>query len=187
MAIDGFVEIFNTIYIAKKLYDMEKYDLVTRNFYDVPCIDAYYENMYALIPDLFEYCYGRYFEYRGIELLVLSDPVIVDFYTLAGGYGRKQNISDDANPYISEAEEQVRKWLNFSYCLDWRLKGYTEPKRSFHSRLTLFIYQDDWVDMGCITYGLIEIYQWFSDACARLRDVLHKSKPAVTGERVIAA
>ena len=53
MAIDGFEEIFNTIYIAKKLYDMDKYDLVKRNFYDVPCIDAYYENMYALIPALF--------------------------------------------------------------------------------------------------------------------------------------
>ena len=190
MEIEGFAEIFNTIYIAKKLYDMDKYDLVERNFYDVPCLDAYYESMYALIPDLFEYCYGRYSERRGFELVVLSAPVIVDFYTLAGEYGRKHKVSDDANPYISEAEEQVRRWLDFSYCLDWKLEGHTEPKRPFHSRLALFLYQDDWVDVGCLAYGLIEIYEWFSDACVRLRDALHKNEPTVTqhpGEELIAA
>lgn len=172
MEIDGFEEILNTVYIAKKLYDMGKYDLVTRNFYDVLCLDTYYENMYGLISNLFAYYDSRYFEFRGIELHVLSDPVIVDFYTLAGEYGRKHKISDEMNPYIGEAEEQVRRQLNFSYCLDWKLKGYTEPKRPFHSRLALFIYQDDWVDLGCLAYGLIEIYEWFSDACVRLRDIL---------------
>lgn len=190
MAIEEFEEIFNTVYIAKKLYDMDRYDLVAGNFFDVLCLDAYYENMYGLIQELFSHCRCRYSEYQGIELYVLSDSVIVDFYTLAGKYGRKYEISDDMNPYIREAEEQVRRKLGFSYSLDWRLMGYTEPKRPFRSRLALFIYQDDWVDLGCLAYGLIEIYEWFSDACDRLRDMLHKNKPVVTQhlrEEVIAA
>lgn len=162
---------------------------MTENFYDEICLDAYFENMYRLIPELFEYSYSRYSEYRGIEFVVLSDPVIVDFYTLAGEYGRKHNIPDETNPYISEAEEQARSHLGFSYCLDWRLKGHTEPKRPFHSRLALFIYQDDWVDLGCLAYGLIELYEWFSDSCAQLRKILHKHTAAVTqqGEKEVIA
>ena len=190
MAIEDFEEIFNAIYIAKKLHDMDKYDLVTNNFCDVLCLDTYYESMYGLIPDLFAYYYSRYSEYRGIDFYVLSDSVIVDFYTLAGEYGRKYKISDEMNPYIREAEEEVRRQLGFSYCLDWRLMGYTKPKRPFHSRLALFIYQDDWIDPGCLAYGLIDIYEWFSDACERLRNILHKSKPVVTQylrEEAIAA
>ncbi|MCM1194219.1 MAG: hypothetical protein NC548_58765 [Lachnospiraceae bacterium] len=190
MEIEEFEEIFNTIYIAKKLYDIGRYDLVTQNFYDMVCLDAYYENMYSLIPELFAYYRSSYNEYRGMEIHVLSDPVIVDFYTLAGEYGRKHKIADEVNPYIKEAEQEVRRQLNFSYCLDWRLKGYTNPKRPFHSRLALFVYQDEWVDLGCLAYGLIEIYEWFSDACAHLKEILHEKEPAVVqylGGEVIAA
>lgn len=190
MAIEEFDEIFNTVYIAKKLFDMGRYDLVVQNFYDILCYDAYYENMYSLIPELFDYCRCSYSERRGVEIYVLSASVIVDFYILAGEYGRKQNIPDEENPYIKEAAEMVRRQLGFSYCLDWWLKGYTNPKRPFHSRLALFIYQDDWVDLGCIAYGLIEIYEWFSDACVRLKEILHEKKPVVLlhfGEVVIAA
>ena len=190
MEIEGFDEIINTIYIAKKLHDIGKYDLVNENFYDVLCYDAYFENMCGLIPSLFEHFHSRYSERQGMELHVMSDPVIVDFYKLAGEYGRERNISDEANPYISEAEEQARSWLSFSYCLDWKLIGYTEPKRPFQSRLVLFIYQDDWTDLGCLAYGLIEIREWFSDACARLKAALHKDEPAATPclrEEVMAA
>ncbi len=179
MAVEEFDEIFNMVYIAKKLFDIGRYDLVTQNFYDVLCYDSYYENMYSLIPELFVYYRSSYSERRGMEIHVLSDPVIVDFYTLAGEYGRKHKIADGVNPYIKEAEQEVRRQLNFSYCLDWLLKGYTNPKRPFHSRLALFIYQDDWVDLGCIAYGLIEIYEWFSDACVRLKEILCENKPTV--------
>ena len=40
MEIEGFDEIINTIYIAKKLHDIGKYDLVNENFFDVLCYDA---------------------------------------------------------------------------------------------------------------------------------------------------
>lgn len=189
MAVEGFDEIFNTIYIAKKLCDMGKYELVTESFFDGIDLDMYYENMYELISNLFTYYGGRYCENRCVELHVLSDPVIVDFYTLAGEYGRRHKIPDKDNSYIKAAEQEVHRQLDFSYCLDWILMGHTEPKRPFHSRLGLLIYQDDWVDLGCLAYGLIEIYDWFSDACSRLKDVLRENKSVVTRlrEEAVAA
>jgi hypothetical protein len=52
--IEGFDEIFNTVYIVKKLFDMGKYELVTENFCDSIDYEAYNENMYGLIPNLFQ-------------------------------------------------------------------------------------------------------------------------------------
>lgn len=173
MAINGFDEILNTICIAKKLYDMGKYELVEKSLYDVLDSDIYYENMYELIYHLFGYYYYQYYEKYCAELYVLSDPVIVDFYILAGKYGKKYNISEKNNPYIKQAEQQLQRQLDFSYCIEWKIMGYTEPKRPFHSRLVLFIYQDDWIDLSCLVYGLIEIYKWFSDACICLKDLLN--------------
>ncbi len=179
MEIEGFDEILNTVYIAKKLYDMDKFYLVKENFFDCLCYETYYESMYGLIPSLFEHCRSRYYEDRNLELHVLSAPVIEDFYKLAGEYGKRNNIPDEQNSYIKEAERQVRSQLNFSYCLDWKLMGHTEPKRKFHSRLGIFIYLDDWVDLGCLAFGLIEIYEWFEEACDELRDRLNGRKPVI--------
>ena len=55
MAVDGFNEILNTVYIAKKLHGMGKYELVTDSFFDSLDYDVYFENMCTLIPNLFEY------------------------------------------------------------------------------------------------------------------------------------
>ncbi len=178
MEVEGFDLIFNMIYIAKRLYDIGKYALVEENCGDFLDYDAYYENMYGLIPSLFEHYDCRYSEERGVELHVFSDPVIVDFFKLAGEFGKRNGVADKDNPHIKSAEWEVRRWLDFSYCIDWKLVGHTDPKRPFHSRLGVFIYQDDWADMGCLTYGLIEIYEWFSDACIRLKELLREEAAA---------
>ena len=47
MVIDGFDEILNTLYIAKRLYDMGRYEVVEANFFDIVDYDVYYENMYG--------------------------------------------------------------------------------------------------------------------------------------------
>lgn len=179
MVIDEFDEILNTVYIAKRLYDKGKYEVVTENFFDVLGYDAYYESMYGLIENIFAYHNCWYYERRGVELRVLSDPVIVDFYTLAGEYGRIHKIPDENNPYIKEAEQEAGRQLNFSYCLDWELMGHTEPKRPYHSRISIFLYTDDWVDPGWLACGLVEMYEWFSNACVRLREALHKDGTVV--------
>ena len=190
MVIDGFDEILNTLYIAKRLYDMGRYEVAEANFFDTVDYDVYYENMYGLIENIFENCYGQYYEKHGMEIHVLSDPVIVDFCVLAGEYGKAHKIPDEQNPYIQEARQEIGRHLNFSYCLDWRFMVHTEPKRPFHSRIGIFIYQDDYVDLGWLAYGLVEIYEWFSDACMQLRDILQKKKADVVklpGEEVMAA
>lgn len=171
MAIECFEEIFNVVYIAKRLYDIDKYELAEKNFFDVLEYDTYFEGMYSLIMELFEYCECNYFESRNVEVYIFSDPVIVDFYILAGEYGRYNGIPDSENPYIEDSYEQVRRRLNFSYCLDWMLMGHTEPIRPYHSRLGVFAYQDDFVDLGCLAYELIEIYSWFSEKCIELKSI----------------
>ena len=109
-----------------------------------------------------------------MEMFVVSDRVVEDFYVLSGEYGRRHKTADENNPYIREAQAQVRRHLGFSYCLDWQLMGHTEPKRPFHSRLAVFISMDDWgVDQGCLAFGLIEIYEWFADACNQLQGLLY--------------
>ena len=69
MVIDGF-EILNTLYIAKRLYDMGRYEVAEANFFDTVDYDVYYENMYGLIENIFENCYGQYYEKHGMEILI---------------------------------------------------------------------------------------------------------------------
>jgi len=172
MIIDGFIEIFNMVYIAKKLHEVGKGEIVSEKFGGTLSYDAYYENTYVLMDELFEYHSCHYHEYKNLELHVVSDPVIERFYVLAGEYGRQNNICDDENLYIKNARDEVRRWLDFSYCLGWTIAGHTKPKRKLHSRLGLFIYHDDHVDLGCLAYGLIEIFCWFEEQCEVLQDVL---------------
>ncbi len=185
MAIDRFDEILNTICIAKKLYDIGKYEIVEKSFCDVLDQDTYYENIYELMYHLFEYYCYQYYEKYCSELHILSDKNIVNFYILAGEYGKKYHICEEYNPYMKQAEEYVRKQLNFCYCIDWTIMVHTEPKRPFHSRIALLIYQYDWVDLYCLAYRLIEIYKWFSDACICLKNILNDTQ--YIREEVIAA
>jgi hypothetical protein len=180
MAIEGFSEIVSIVYIAKRLFDMGRYELVENSFFSAIDYDVYYENMYSLIGNIFEKHNCICSERRYAEYHILSDPVIADFYILAGEYGRHNGIPDEANPYILAAKQQARLQLNFSYCLDWSLVGHTKPRRKFHSRLRLEIPQDDYVDLGTLAHRLIELYDWFSKKCAELNNLL-------AGEEAMAA
>ena len=176
MSIEGADEIFDIIYIAKRLFDIGKYELVNASFSDLVEHDIYYENMLGLIENIFEHYKCHYYENRYMEIHVVSDPVIVDFYILAGRYGKRNNIADVDNPYIKEAEQIVINNLNISHCLDWMLMGYTEPKRPFHSRLGLFIsYDCDCLDFGTLACKLIEIYEWFANRCVELSNLLDET------------
>jgi hypothetical protein len=173
VAVDGFNEYFNTIYIAKKLFDMGKYELVTESFFDSLDLDTYYENMYTLIQNLFEYQDSRYYEHNGIELHIISDPVMVDFFMLAGKYGKRNNIPDAENPYIKAAQQETSDNLALCYCLDWKLMGHTDPKRPFHSRLGLFMSDGcGCLDLGVLAYKLLILYEWFANSCVELCNLL---------------
>ena len=170
MEVDGYDEIMHMFTIAKKLYDMGRYDIVKSCFSNVPDFDDYYFGMNCLVDSFFEYSTSKYYEYRNEELLVVSASEIVDFYVLAGEYGKINNIQDNANPYILDAQKEVSKSLTISHCMDWLLMGHTEPKRPFHSRIGIFISHDcGCADIGVIAYRLIELYEWYQQNCVELK------------------
>lgn len=172
MAIEGFDEILNTVCIAKKLYDLGKYDLVKNSFYDVIESDTYYENMFYMLENLFESQYIQFSDRRAVELRVMSDPVFKDFYRLAGEYGKRNNIADENNSYIKEAEKVINENLNCTYLVECKMMWYTDPNRNRRTRLGVFIYQDDWVDFGGLVYALLEVYEWFFNKCDDLKKLL---------------
>ena len=176
--IEAFNEIFNMVYIAKKLFDLEKYHLVSESFFDSLEYESYYENMYGLIENLFEHYRCSYYDHRCFELHIMSDPVIVDFYILTGEYGRNKNLTDDVNPYIQEAKEEVGEQLNIGHCVDWTVMGHTNPKRPFHSRIGITISHDcGCTDLGVLAYRLIEVYEWFKHKCDELNAKLAEFRP----------
>ena len=169
MDIDNFNEAVNMVYIAKKLYDLGRYELVEISFFDVLDYDSYYCGIYDLIGNLFEHSTSTFYEQRNFELYVLSAPVIVDFYTLAGEYGKLCGIPDNENTYIKNAKEEVAEQLTICYCMDWCLMAHTKPERPFHSRIGIFVDHDcGCCDMGVVAIRLIDIYEWFKDECAAL-------------------
>ncbi|MCM1060830.1 MAG: hypothetical protein NC452_11115 [Eubacterium sp.] len=185
MAIEGFDEIYNTVCIAKKLFDLEKYDLVKDSFYDTIDSDTYYENMFNLLENMFENQYIQFSDRRAIELRIMYDPVFTDFYQLAGEYGKRHHIADENNSYIKEAEKVINYNLNYTYSVECKMKWYTDPKRKHRTRLGVFIYQDDWVDFAGLVYALLEVYEWFSYKCNDLKKLLAAEEFA--GKEVIAA
>jgi hypothetical protein len=167
--IDGYNEIMNLIYIAKKLYDMGKYELVKKSFDDELDYDTYYQGMYELIFNLFEHTDCRYYDYKCMDFIVVSDPAIVDFYILAGEYGKLNNLPDSDNPYIINATNKVNGLLHLGHCVDWILMGHTNPKRPFHSRIGIMITHDcGCTDLGVLAYRLLLVYEWYIEQCDEL-------------------
>ena len=178
MEIEGFRDIINTIYIAKELYDMNRLEMVKTCFNDVLDYENYFEDMYSVISEVFEYFKCSFYEIKNMEMQIFSGPVIVDFYTLAGEYGKRHGISDDSNPVINEAHTKMRGLFDFSYSLDWKLCGHTKSKRPYHSRLAIIMYCDDWIDYGMLAHRLIQAYRWFAEKRTELRTLLSKEEAA---------
>jgi hypothetical protein len=172
MEIEGFGNIIDMIYIVKRMYDLGRFELVKENFYDELSYDTYYENMYNVIENVFERYHCRCSEWRNTELHIISDPLFVSFYKLAGEYGKHHGIPDKKNRFIHDAEEKARDLFSFSYCLDFSLIGHTHPTRPFQSKLGLFISLDDYVDLTELAHGLIELYEWFTEQVTALKKLL---------------
>jgi hypothetical protein len=176
--IDGLDEIVFMIHVAKKLYDMGKYDLVAKSFCDELEYDNYYHGMYELIGNIFEYSICSYDENRVCEIHVLSDPAIVDFYILAGKYGKLNDTPDSKNPYIKKARQEAEKKLSVSHCMDWILMGHTEPTRKYHSRIGIIIsHECACCDIGVVALRLFELHEWFKAQCEELRKEIAAFKP----------
>lgn len=176
---DFFNEMLNLIYLAKQLKDIGMFHLI-EDYQDYSLADdgelyydIFYETAYQVVyGDLFDDTRPNYYESREFEIIVYRDTVISDYYRLAGEYARKNNQNDDTNPYIKAAEKEVNSNLNFSYNIDWLLKVYTDPKRVHRSRLALFLYTYDYIDLMGVAIGMVRIYKFFKDKCEELRTIL---------------
>ena len=134
--------------------------------------DTQYEMALEISDRLFRYTDCLYSERRGICINVYSDPLVEEYFRLAGEYGEANGVSEEENPYFQMAENEMRKNFNFSYSLDWELRGYAKPKREYQSRLVLIAYIDEYVDVYGVAIGLLRIYRFFQEKVQELNEKL---------------
>ncbi len=182
--LEGIVEITTILYLAKLLYDIKRFNLVTENFYDVivtdenGMYDAYMESMSSLIQNVYEYYDTAYSDKHGTSVEIFSSAEFEEFCVLAGKFGEQNNLGEDDNPYMKNANEEMGEYFNFSYSLDWKLYPHTNPKRKFHSRFALFTSECEWVDLGLVALGLIKMNEWFYEQVVKLRALLNQEVAA---------
>ncbi len=129
LEVDGFNEVIGTITLAKALHDAGRFDVI-QQFDDALCYDTWFEYMAVVISSVFTSFYNGYCDGDETEIMIFMDNVISRYYTLAYEYGKAHKVPHNQNPYIIEAEHEVNRWLNFSYCIDWELLGYTNSRRA---------------------------------------------------------
>lgn len=179
MEIEGFGTILSSLTLAKNLHDIDRFDIVEQQFSDELCWDDYYQNLLGVMSSIFTGFDNSCDDYES-EVMVFTDDIISDYFVHAWEHGKLYNLSFDQNPYISQAREVVQRWLDFSYCVDWKLLAYAKTKRAARrSKLIVSLYQ-----CGCnadfgVAFGLIKLYAWFRDKCAEfkaLEDIPDKVK-----------
>jgi hypothetical protein len=167
--IECFSEILSTVAIAKELHDINRFDIVREQFFDTLCHDSIYENMLGAIEKVFSEYHSNYDDGDELDCMVFSDDVISEYFVHAWEYGRLNKVPPAANPYIADAEREVKRRLNFTYNLNWNLLAYTKSKRAAKkSKLIVYTYTCEFYEYDHLAYGLIQLYKWFSDKCKAL-------------------
>jgi len=169
--IEGFDAVISQLMLAKKLYDIDRFDIVERQFHDVLSWDSYYENMLEVMSSVFSEFYNSYDDDECIDLMVFEDDCISNYFVHAWEYGKLHKLPYNQNPYLIQAQNAVREWLGVSHCVGWRLLGYTKTKKKAQqSKLVV----EHYTDCGCnayehIAFGLIQLYAWFVEQCAEFK------------------
>ena len=180
----NFEEFMNIIYLLKLLYEVEP-DIFreTVNLGDLHFAsddgyyyDSIYETALEIADSLFAYVRNEYYDRRGINITVFSDPLIEEYFRLAGEYGKANGMAEAENPFFQAAKEEMRRNFNFSYSLTWALKGYAEPKRPYQSRFALFVDEYEYVDICGIAVGLLRIYQFFKESVPEMAELLSRKE-----------
>ena len=163
--IEDFPSIISTLTLAKTLYDCGRFDVVEKYFFDELCWDDYYHNMLVTIEHIFTRYESYYNEDDCYEIMYFEDEVISKYFVYAWEYGKKHDLHFSQNPYVSLADEEVKRWLYVSNCSSWKLSAYVRSKKSAQ-RSRIFVYID--TSCGCtahenIAYGLVQLYAWFAE------------------------
>ena len=147
-----FDDLINIVYMLKLLCEINKelfFQIVDWNsmcflYNDDYYFDTQYEMALEISDRLFRYTDCLYSERRGICI----------------------------NVFFQAAKEEMRRNFNFSYSLDWELRGYAKPKREYQSRLVLIAYIDEYVDVYGVAIGLLRIYRFFQEKVQELNEKL---------------
>ena len=170
MEIEGFSEIISVLTLAKELHNIDRYDVVEKQFFDILSWDTAFENMMSVIMSV---CSGFYSKYddNGTEIMIFEDDVISRYFMLAWEYGKRNKIPYTENPFVQQAEQEARRWLYFSYSLEWKLLGYTKTRKAARkSKLIVYTCAYEFCEHDHLAYGLIRLYKWFSDKCGELKE-----------------
>jgi len=169
--IEGFDAIISTLHLAKELHDIGRFDIVKYQFHNVLCWDGYYENNLNVLSSIFSGFYNDYDEDNDMEFMMFEDDIISEYFVFAWKYGKLHKLSSEQNPYVIQAQDKVRRWLNFSSCTYWKLLAYTKTRKTAQqSKLLIRIY----TGCGCnahegVAYGLIQLYAWFANMCGEFK------------------
>ena len=168
MEIEGFGSIFNTITMAKELYDIDRYDIVKENFSETLSWDSYYENMFGVISSIFPEFHNDYDDGNEEEFLIFSGGTISRYFEIAWEYGRSHNVGHNENPYVAEAESESHRWLTSCHSIGWKLLGYSKTKKTAHQS-KLIVYIGTCCECDChfnVAYGMVQLYKFFTEKCA---------------------
>lgn len=179
----NFEEFMNNVYLLKLLYEVDRQLFERTVDLEFLKLDAgeYYYDIFCEIcceisDSLFGYTRSDYYDQHGISITVFSDPLMEEYFCLAGEYGKTNGIPEARNPYFEKANEEMRRNFDFSYSMDWVLKGHTEPKRPYQSRFALFIDEYEYVDICGVAVGLLQMYQFFRETVQELKELLSRKE-----------
>jgi hypothetical protein len=168
--IEGFDSILSSLLMAKELHDINRHDVVESQFFDMLCLDDYFENIVrvisAVFSDYFSNCDDDY-----MDVMLFHDNVISDYFLHAHKQILLQKLDYDKNPYVLEARKEVQRWLEVSHCTGAKLLAYTKTKRTAR-KSRLIVFQDTSCSCNAyehIAYGLIKVYGWFAKKCAEFK------------------
>ena len=168
--IEGFEAILTTLTLAKELHDVNRFEIVQRYFFDVLCWDGYYENILEVIASIFTGYYSKYDDDYDMDISIFYDDVISNYFIYAWEYGQQHKLQYDQNPYVTQAQNEVRDWLNGSTCVDWRLLSYTKTKKTARqSKLIICIANCSCNAIEHVAYSLIQLYSWFANKCEEFK------------------
>jgi hypothetical protein len=164
--IEGFDEIISILALAKELHDIDRYDVVEEQFFDSLSFDSFYENIIGIYSSIFSGFYNDCNDDDGEEFMLLTDDYISRYYEIAWEYGRINKVRHDGNPYVIEAQDEVRRWLGTCHSIGWKLLGYTKTnKAAKQSKLIVYITTCDCNNYEKLGFGLIQLYKFFMEKC----------------------
>lgn len=172
MEIERFGEVAGTIALAKALYDIGRFDIVKEQFFDSLCCDSWFENVMGVIASIFSGFYNAYDESDEVETMVFSDDIISDYFMRAWEYQKRTGIPCSKNPYVINADREIRRQLSCCYSMGHRLLGYTKTKRTAgKSKLIVYLGICECDCHTKLAFGLIQLYKWFSDRLAEFDEM----------------